>query len=52
MRAFVITMLDVSRCPKHSLAPSHYHEDGSCRCLGENNLREVFARLLRRKGKR
>jgi len=33
-RTFTITLADVRRCPVRSLLPSHYHDDGSCRCGG------------------
>lgn len=32
-RIFTITMADIRRCPKHSIHPSHYNDDGSCRCI-------------------
>jgi hypothetical protein len=25
---------DIARCPRRSLLPSHYNEDGSCQCCG------------------
>lgn len=25
---------DIARCPKLSFLPSHYRDDGSCRCYG------------------
>lgn len=35
MRAFTITTRDIDRCPIRSLLPSHYLDDGSCRCVGK-----------------
>jgi hypothetical protein len=32
MRARVITVKDVARCPVTSLQPMHYRPDGSCVC--------------------
>ena len=32
MRAFMIRMSDVNRCPIKSLSPAHYRDDGTCRC--------------------
>lgn len=34
-RVRVIRSTDVARCPKQSLAPSHYRDDGTCRCNEE-----------------
>ena len=32
VNAKVIRYSDIATCPKRSLLPSHYDEDGSCRC--------------------
>lgn len=32
-RIFTVTREDVDRCPRSSLAPSHYRLDGSCECF-------------------
>jgi hypothetical protein len=32
VRRFTITLTDVLRCPRHSLLPDHYRDDGTCRC--------------------
>lgn len=32
MRVNIIRMSDVAVCPKRSLHPAHYRDDGSCRC--------------------
>lgn len=39
MRAFTISTADVERCPIGSLAPSHYRDDGTCRCPGDDHVR-------------
>jgi len=26
---------DIRRCPRRSLAPDHYNDDGSCKCCGD-----------------
>ena len=31
-RTFVVKMSDIKACPKQSLLPSHYRDDGSCHC--------------------
>lgn len=31
-RTFSIRRSDVQRCPRKSLAPSHYRDDGTCLC--------------------
>lgn len=31
-RTFTVKRSDIQRCPKHSLLPAHYNDDGSCRC--------------------
>jgi len=33
MRAFVVRYSAIERCPIRSLSPSHYDEDGGCRCV-------------------
>lgn len=35
----VIRYSDIERCPKHSLLPQHYNDDGSCRCLESRPMR-------------
>jgi hypothetical protein len=35
VRAIIIRSSDVEKCPRRSLAPAHYREDGSCRCSSE-----------------
>jgi hypothetical protein len=32
MKIRIVTSRDVARCPKTSLLPAHYRDDGSCRC--------------------
>jgi len=32
VRTFTIRSSDIERCPRRSLSPSHYQEDGTCRC--------------------
>jgi hypothetical protein len=32
MNIWTITSADVGRCPRRSLSPRHYREDGKCRC--------------------
>lgn len=32
MEVRIVTSNDVAACPKMSLSPAHYHDDGSCRC--------------------
>lgn len=32
MKAGVVHYSDIAACPKVSLLPAHYREDGSCRC--------------------
>ena len=34
-RSFVLKRSDIQRCPKHSLSPRHYNEDGTCKCPKE-----------------
>jgi hypothetical protein len=29
----IVSTADIDRCPRHSLLPSHYRDDGSCQCL-------------------
>lgn len=41
MRAFVIRISDVARCPIRSLSPAHYREDGTCRCDQDETLRVI-----------
>jgi len=36
---------DVERCPKHSLSPTHYRDDGSCRCEERPACQEQVAQL-------
>ena len=31
-RVFTVHASDVARCPRHSLSPHHYRDDGSCKC--------------------
>lgn len=31
-RTFTVTRQDVDRCPRRSLLPSHYRNDGTCLC--------------------
>jgi len=31
-RIFTINKSDVDRCPRRSLSPYHYNEDGTCKC--------------------
>lgn len=38
-RIFTITMADIRRCPKHSIHPEHYNDDGSCRCIVTERVR-------------
>lgn len=45
MKVKVIRMSDIGKCPKHSLMPDHYHDDGTCRC----SEREAAAREVREK---
>jgi len=52
MRGSSIKPKDVARCPIRSLRVDHYEDDGSCRCLADNDLRDAFRRLLRKKRKR
>lgn len=33
-RVRVIRSSDIARCPKRSLSPSHYRDDGTCLCGG------------------
>lgn len=40
-RIFTIKRSDVSRCPKGSLLPQHYNDDGSCRCDSDDFTPEV-----------
>lgn len=32
-RAFTVKLSDIQRCPKHSMLPAHYRDDGSCLCF-------------------
>jgi hypothetical protein len=32
MRAQIVSLSDVARCPMMILSPAHYRDDGSCRC--------------------
>lgn len=48
---------DIARCPIKSLLPSHYNDDGSCKCPPSNCLRcgkdmssEVAVMAFRRRG--
>lgn len=34
-RAFTISTADVAACPRGSLLPAHYRDDGSCLCVDE-----------------
>lgn len=34
-RTFVVRKSDIDRCPRHSLSPHHYRNDGSCKCPTE-----------------
>ena len=52
MRASSIKRSDVVRCPIRSLRVEHYEDDGSCGCLADNNLRDAFRLLLRKKRER
>ena len=36
---------DVERCPKHSLAATHYRDDGSCRCDERTEAEVLVAQL-------
>jgi hypothetical protein len=31
----IISTSDIARCPKHSLLPQHYRDDGSCLCKAQ-----------------
>jgi hypothetical protein len=33
MEVRVIKHSDIARCPKQSLLPSHYRDDGTCKCV-------------------
>lgn len=35
--AFTVTISDIGRCPKMSLSPSHYRDDGTCLCDDEDD---------------
>lgn len=48
---FVITHLDIDRCPKRAFSPSHYRRDKTCRCGEEeaaDDALRVSAALLKR----
>jgi hypothetical protein len=32
MEIRIINSTDVAACPKQSLLPQHYHDDGTCKC--------------------
>jgi hypothetical protein len=32
MEIHIIKRSDMARCPKHSMSPQHYRDDGTCRC--------------------
>jgi hypothetical protein len=34
----ILRRSDVERCPKHSMLPAHYHEDGTCLCAERATL--------------
>jgi hypothetical protein len=44
-RVFVISSTDIGRCPRRSLLPSHYEDDGTCLCPAD---RRVFPTTNRR----
>ena len=33
MRAFTVLSSDIGRCPKMSMLPEHFWDDGVCRCV-------------------
>lgn len=46
MKAKVISSADLARCPKFSLLPAHYRDDGSCRCDEREALTLELDQLL------
>ena len=45
MKAFTITSVDIAKCPKHSFLPSHYRDDGTCRCGEVKELKRQLREL-------
>lgn len=41
----IIRTSDIMRCPKHSLSPSHYRDDGTCECKPRRELWAVAAEI-------
>lgn len=37
--AFTITASDIARCPKGSLLPRHYRNDGTCTCSDSDRIK-------------
>lgn len=50
-RSFVIRSADIARCPKRSLLPAHYADDGTCSCARAEERtaagKRIEARLAR-----
>ena len=40
----IITFKQIRECPKMSFLPSHYRDDGTCKC---NGAFKTFAQLVR-----
>ena len=45
MRTRLIQSSWIRKCPKTSLLPDHYREDGSCRCDEKGAAKELYDRL-------
>lgn len=35
MEIRIVNTADILKCPKMSLLPSHYRDDGTCKCIDE-----------------
>ncbi len=47
MRTRVLTSGDIAACPKLSLLPAHYRDDGTCWCGDRQALQDEVDRLER-----
>jgi hypothetical protein len=45
MEIRVINSRDIARCPKYSLHPAHFRDDGTCRCDERETARAEVERL-------